>query len=129
MARYRRLIVACMLLPFILVALSSSDDDEKDEKPRAHTVVADLLHPDATLRDYRGASETQQERFLEYYTRFRFGEAEPVAMGELRRHLKSRFASLPAGGNPTDVIMAGAGRVSLWDAAEYAAKNLGWPRR
>ena len=83
MARYRRLIVACMLLPFILVALSSSDDEEKDEKPRAHTVVADLLHPDATLRDYRGASETQQESFVDYFTRFPFGKPAPVAMGEL----------------------------------------------
>ncbi len=119
-----------MFLPFIVVALvSSGDDEKKDEKPRARTVVTDLLHPDATLRDYRDASEPQQERFLEYYTAFRFGEAEPVAMGELRRHLKSRFASLPAGGDYVEVLKAGSGRTTLWEAAEYAAKNLGWPRR
>ena len=119
-----------MFLPFIVVALvSSGDDDEKDEKPRAHTVTTDLLHPDATLRDYRNASEPQQERFLAHYTRLRFGEAEPVAMSELRRHLKSRFASLPAGGDHTELIKAATGRTTLWEAADYAAKNLGWPKR
>lgn len=119
-----------MILPFLVVAIvSSGGDDQQDEQPRARTVVTDLLNPDATLGDYRNASEPQQERFLAYYTRFRFGEAEPGPMTELRRHLGNRFASLPAGGSSTDVLMAGTGRVSLWDAAEYAARNLGWPPR
>ena len=118
-----------MILPFLVVAIvSSGDDDEQDKKPRTRTVVTDLLNPDATLRDYRNASAAQQERFLAYYTAIRFGEAEAGPMTELRRHLENRFASLPAGGSATDVLMAGTGRVSLWDAAEYAAKNLGWPR-
>ena len=122
--------IACMFLPFIVVAVvSSGDDDEQDNESRGQATTIDLLSPEATLRDYRNASAKQQDRFLAYFTRARIGEAEPVAMSELRRHLKSRFASLPARGNQTELLVAAAGKTKLWDAAEYAAENLGWPQR
>jgi len=118
-----------MLLPFLVVAIASSGDDEEEQKPKERRVVADLLSPEATTRDYRAASEEQQERFIAHFTRVRLGDAEPVAMAELRRHLNSKLASLPATGESMDVMKAAMGSTSLWEAAEYAAKNLGWPQR
>ncbi|MHC4956833.1 MAG: hypothetical protein ACYTGN_00560 [Planctomycetota bacterium] len=110
-------------LPVLVIAFVwafGGDEKEADQEQKRRP----LSDPQATTRDYKAASPEERKKFCMRFVENWFNHPDDASSFELQNYL-DRSAGLPTSNDKGTMAKASRG-YRLWDAADAAARQLGW---